>query len=157
MIPRTKGDTQGERLLDEALADSFPASDPPANTGIVGIGSNDHRKPPDDRTNDHNATGKRSRMATLTIDGLTLEVNSSAKWSTGGVQDGMPSAGYIEAQVRIPATILINDLDKTSAHIVMKIGGGRAVEGRRMRRVGNLRTNGELAMLRFEGDSVKRT
>jgi hypothetical protein len=157
MIPRTKGATQGERLLDEALADSFPASDPPANTGIVGIGSNDHRKPPDDRTNDHNATGKRSRMATLTIDGLTLEVNSSAKWSTGGVQDGMPSAGYIEAQVRIPATILINDLDKTSAHIVMKIGGGRAVEGRRMRRVGNLRTNGELAMLRFEGDSVKRT
>lgn len=46
---RTNRDAQRERRLDEMLEDSFPASDPPANTGIVGVGSNDHRAAPHER------------------------------------------------------------------------------------------------------------
>jgi hypothetical protein len=41
MLSQTNKDSQREQLLDRTLEDSFPASDPPANTGIVGVGSND--------------------------------------------------------------------------------------------------------------------
>ena len=53
-----------ERKLDKALEDSFPASDPPANSGITGAGPTDkpsHRRTIEERpagtpTSDRHAT-----------------------------------------------------------------------------------------------------
>lgn len=39
---------QQERKIDEAAADSFPASDPPSHSGITGVG----HPPPDTKTPD---------------------------------------------------------------------------------------------------------
>jgi hypothetical protein len=47
--------TPSERGRDKTLADSFPASDPPANSGITGAGKPD--QPPHQRGIDERPTG----------------------------------------------------------------------------------------------------
>ncbi|MEA2740847.1 MAG: hypothetical protein QOH05_4154 [Acetobacteraceae bacterium] len=46
---------QSERKRDETLEDTFPASDPPANSGITGAGTPD--KPPHERGIEERPTG----------------------------------------------------------------------------------------------------
>jgi hypothetical protein len=46
---------QTDRQYDKTLADSFPASDPPGNSGVTG--AEGVRKPPHDREHDERPTG----------------------------------------------------------------------------------------------------
>jgi hypothetical protein len=89
-------------------------------------------------------------MPTLIVDGLALEVTDSPSWSPG-TQSTLAS---IAAQVHIPASQSITDLDKTNAEVVLDIGDGRTATGRGMSLVGPARTNGDRAFLRFEGPIV---
>jgi hypothetical protein len=90
-------------------------------------------------------------MPTLIVDGLALEVTDSPTWSPG-VQG---TAATITAQVHIPASQSITDLDKTNAEVVLDIGDGRTAVGAGMSLVGPARTNGDRAFLRFEGPIVE--
>jgi hypothetical protein len=87
-------------------------------------------------------------MPTLTVDGLELEVTDAPTWSRG-------AAATITAQVHIPASQSITDLDKTNADVVLDIGDGRRVVGAGMSLAGPARTNGDHAFLRFEGPIVE--
>lgn len=93
-------------------------------------------------------------MATLTIDDVTLEVVGTPDWATAGLRHGRPSQAFIAAVVNVPPSVMLNDLDKTSAHVVLELGGGRRVEGQGMWRTGDLSSNGYVASLRFEGGDV---
>lgn len=93
-------------------------------------------------------------MATLTIDDLTLNVVGTPSWSKNGQHRGMPSQGFIEAQVRVPASVLTTELDRTNAHILLTLDSGGRVEGYGMWRVGSLVSNGYVASVRFEGVGV---
>jgi hypothetical protein len=86
-------------------------------------------------------------MRPLIVDGITLEVTDSPSWS--------PGAQGAAAQVHIPASQSITDLDKTNTDVVLNIGNGQTVVGKGMSLVGPPRTNGDRAFLRFEGPAVE--
>ena len=56
--------------------------------------------------------------------------------------------------VNVPPYVLLNDLDKTSGHIVLELDDGRRIEGHGMWPAGTLSSNGYVAPLRYEGDDV---
>lgn len=91
-------------------------------------------------------------MAKLTIDGLELEVTGSPSWSSGGLTKDVPNTAFISAQVRLPASLSLHELDKTNAHVVLELGNGEGTAvGDGMSFAGTLRANGDRAFLRFEG------
>jgi hypothetical protein len=94
---------------------------------------------------------KERPMTTLTIDGQTLEVIGSPSWFAGGLVNGMPTQSHIEAEVRLPANVLLADLDKTNARVVLAFGDDSSVAGDRMWRAGNLTSDGYSVRLLFEG------
>jgi hypothetical protein len=47
--PRPSGDPHDDELLDEAIEDSFPASDPPSSNGSVTPPGHRPRPEPDDK------------------------------------------------------------------------------------------------------------
>jgi hypothetical protein len=47
MTTGTSRKTRNEQQLDETVADSFPASDPPAHSGITGVRRRDKTTQPD--------------------------------------------------------------------------------------------------------------
>ena len=60
MPARKSAKTDADRRQDKAVEDSFPASDPPANSGIVGPRSGHappERQPPHERGEDARPTG----------------------------------------------------------------------------------------------------
>ena len=65
-IPTRAPDQKSQNDLDKALEDSFPASDPPANSGITGAEQPD--KPREHRTGKESPTGtpNADRQATET-------------------------------------------------------------------------------------------
>jgi hypothetical protein len=63
------------------------------------------------------AKGRVAIMAKLTIDGLDLEGTGSPSWSSGGLKKVIPAAAVISAQVRLPASLSLNELDKSNAHV----------------------------------------
>jgi hypothetical protein len=90
-------------------------------------------------------------MPTLIVDGLALEVTDSPAWSLGS--EG--TVATIAAQVHIPLSQSITDLDKTNADVVLDIGDGQTAVGTGRSLVGPARTNGDRAFLRFEGPIVE--
>ena len=90
-------------------------------------------------------------MPTLIVDGITLEVTDSPHWSPGA----QGAAASIAAQVHVPASQSITDLDKTNADVILNIGNGQTAIGKGMSLVGPPRTNGDRAFLRFEGPTVE--
>jgi hypothetical protein len=70
---------QDERNREKALEDSFPASDPPANTGVTGAGTPD--KPSHTRGMDERPTGtpNSDRHAAETAHGWEHEEKPSPK------------------------------------------------------------------------------
>jgi hypothetical protein len=90
-------------------------------------------------------------MPTLTVDGLALEVTDVPSWSPGA----QGSTATIAAQVHIPASQSITDLDKTNADVALDLGDGRTAVGAGMSLVGPARTNGDRAFLRYEGPTVE--
>ncbi len=76
---------QADRHQDQTVEDSFPASDPPANTGITGPGGKDQksteRRPPHDRGDDERPTGTPTsdRHATETAHAWEHEVQPPAR------------------------------------------------------------------------------
>lgn len=47
--PRPRGETHEDELLDEAIEESFPASDPPSSNGSVTPPGHRPRPDPDDK------------------------------------------------------------------------------------------------------------
>jgi hypothetical protein len=95
-------------------------------------------------------------MAKLMIDGLALEVTGSASWLSGSLTKDNSTSAFISAQVHLPASLALNELDKSDAHVVLELGkGGRIAVGDGMSLVGSLRANGDRAFLRFEGPSAE--
>jgi hypothetical protein len=84
-------------------------------------------------------------MSTLMIDELTLDVVGMPSWSID------PLRGFIAARVRLPGSVLTTELDRTSAHVTLKLSDGGQIEGHGMWRVGRLSTDGHSVSLRFEG------
>jgi hypothetical protein len=70
---------QADRRRDKTLEDSFPASDPPANSGITGAGTPD--KPSNERQKDEIPTGTPTsdRHATETAHHNEAEVVPTTK------------------------------------------------------------------------------
>jgi hypothetical protein len=96
-----------------------------------------------------------SKMATLTIDGVTLEVVGTPDWAKFSVRNGRPSQAFIAAMVQVPASVMLTDLtEKTNAHVVLELGDGRKVEGHGLWRTGDTSSNGYIATIQFEGDDV---
>jgi hypothetical protein len=93
-------------------------------------------------------------MPTLAIDDLTVDVVGLPTWSEGGHHQGRLLAPFIEAMVRVLPSVPTIKLDRSNAHIVLTLDTGGRVEGHGMWLVGGLRTNGDVAMVRFEGVSV---
>jgi hypothetical protein len=90
-------------------------------------------------------------MPTLIVDGIALEVTDSPSWSPGA----QGTAASIAAQVHVPASQSIMDLDKTNAEVVLNIGNRQMAVGTGMSLVRAPRTNGDRAFLRFEGPAVE--
>ncbi|HTZ69169.1 MAG TPA: hypothetical protein VMB71_00825 [Acetobacteraceae bacterium] len=78
-------DNDAERHHDQTVEDSFPASDPPANSGVVGPrGRHGHdagRTPPDERSEDARPKGTptHDRHATETAHVWENEVHSPSR------------------------------------------------------------------------------
>jgi hypothetical protein len=90
-------------------------------------------------------------MATLTIDEITLDVVGVPSWSEGRQPGAVP---FIEARVRVPGDRPTKDLDRENAHVVLNLDGGGNAEGFGLWLVGGLRSNGDVALVRFEGVRV---
>jgi hypothetical protein len=95
-------------------------------------------------------------MATLSINGLVLDVLGEQSWYSGGVQAGRPVQAHIAARVRVPADVNTADLNISGAHIVLSQEDGSRVEGHGLWQVHPLRTGGDSVLVRFEGDVATR-
>ena len=85
MTDTHKPHPRADRQQDQTVEDSFPASDPPAHTGITGPGRKDdkaaERRPPHERNDDERPTGTPTsdRHATETAHVREHEVHPPAR------------------------------------------------------------------------------
>lgn len=91
-------------------------------------------------------------VATLTVNGITLEVIGTPSWSAGGVDSrGMPAVPHIAATVRIPAAVATQDLNSGDATVLLDLGRDGSIAGRGLWQVGGLPVMGDLVTLHFDG------
>jgi hypothetical protein len=93
-------------------------------------------------------------MSTLSVNGLIFDILGAPSWGTGGHHAGRPLVPFIGATVRVPPSVPTIKLDSDNAHVVLMLDNGRRIEGRGMWLVGGLRTNDDIAPVRYEGGDV---